>query len=151
MEIIVSNNLSLLGWPMLPNLSNMLMFRMSLLIERATQLQIFLYIAQAHLLDRSQSYDYTQLKKKKRDTENLFKFLCVKGNFTKLLKQKGVCQKILGNYKLHSPSRAMKMIFSSTMKTQDLCKSLRKPIVLTKTGIQRTPGRKCSGNNGINK
>lgn len=53
MEIIVSHNLSLLGWPMLPNLSNMLMFRMSLLIERATQLQIFLYIAQAHLLDRS--------------------------------------------------------------------------------------------------
>lgn len=53
MEIIVSHNLSLLGWPTLPNLSNMLMFRMSLLIERSLQLQIFPYIAQAHLLDRS--------------------------------------------------------------------------------------------------
>ena len=75
----------------------------------------------------------------------------MKGNFRKLLKQKGGFQKILGNYKLHSSSRAMKMIFSSTMKTQDLCKSLRKPTVLTKPGIQRTPGRKYSGNNGINK
>lgn len=37
----VYHNLSLLGWTMLPNINNKLMFMMLLLVERVTQTQIF--------------------------------------------------------------------------------------------------------------
>ena len=69
----------------------------------------------------------------------------MKGKFRKLLKWEGDFQMILDSHKLHSSSRAIKLILSSTIKGQELGRSRRKPTVYIETEGHRTLGGKCTG------